>query len=67
VTPPDAPAQDAVLLIRVWVEPRRERGFRARLLIGDPDHPTSVRTVTSPEQVVEAVRTWLADHLGRQS
>jgi hypothetical protein len=65
VTHPDASTQDAVLLIRVWVEPRREPGFRARLLMGDPTNPTSVRTVSSPEQVVETVRTWLADHLGR--
>lgn len=55
---PDAPARDAVLLIRVWVEPRREPGFRARLLMGDPASPTSVRTVSSPDQVVEAVRAW---------
>lgn len=65
MTGPDAPARDAVLLIRVWVEPHREPGFRARLLMGDPASPTSVHTVCSPEQVVEAVRTWLADHLGR--
>jgi hypothetical protein len=64
VTDADAPPGGAVLLIRVWVEPR-EPGFRARLLMGDPANPTSVRTVSSPEQVVETVRTWLDDHLGR--
>jgi hypothetical protein len=64
VSTPGAPAGDAVLLIRVWVEPRREPGFRARLLMGDPANPTSVCTVTSSEQVVEAVRAWLADQLG---
>jgi hypothetical protein len=65
VTDADAPARDAVLLIRLWVEPHREPGFRARLLMGDPANPTSVRTVSSPEQVVEAVRTWLDHHLRR--
>ena len=65
MTAPDAPAPGAVLLIRVWVEPCREPGFRARLLMGDPASPTSVHTVSSPEQVIETVRTWLADHLGR--
>lgn len=65
MTAPDAPARDAVLLIRVWVEPHREPAFRARLLMGDPANPTSVCTMSSPEQVVETVRTWLADHLGR--
>jgi hypothetical protein len=62
VIAPDPP-RDAVLLIRVWVEPRREPGFRARLLRGDPANPTSVHTVSSPDEVVEAVRAWLTDHL----
>ncbi len=53
----------AALLIRVWLEGSRE--FRARLLtLGDataetPAEEVTVAVTSSPDEVLDAVRTWL--------
>lgn len=61
----DDPAPPAtVLVIRVWIEPGHDSGFRARLLAGDAADLVPIRAVTSPEQVVDAVRGWLAEWVG---
>ncbi len=54
--PPD---QDAVLIIRLWFEPEHRGGFRARILIGDLDNPSSTVAVSRPEDVIDTVRVWL--------
>jgi hypothetical protein len=48
------------IVIRVWEEP--DRGFRARVTRSAQrsDEP-SLLLATDPEQVVDAVRSWLAD------
>ena len=53
-----ATSREAVLVIRVWTEPS-VAGIRARLVWGDRDDPGSTRAVAGPEEVVDAVRTWL--------
>ncbi|SES75738.1 hypothetical protein [Geodermatophilus poikilotrophus] len=53
----------AALLIRVWLEGSRE--FRARLLTlrgataGTPAEEVTVAVTSSPDEVLDAVRSWL--------
>jgi hypothetical protein len=60
----------AALLVRVWLEGAEE--FRARLLtLGDvteetPGEEVTVAVVSSPEDVIDAVRTWL-DGIARRA
>lgn len=50
-----------VMVIRAWMEPAHEHGFRARLTFGTrQDTEPSVVFVSEPEQALEAVRGWLA-------
>lgn len=58
------PDQDAVLIIRLWFESEHRGGFRARILYGDLDDPSSTVAVSSPEDVIAAVRVWLDAFLG---
>jgi hypothetical protein len=54
---------DGVLVIRVWHEAGAEDGFRARVIFGagdDPSAETSFVIARSPDEVIEAVRRWLA-------
>jgi hypothetical protein len=56
------------LLVRVWFEPAPERaGFRARVTQGSAVPGRTESFVTAhPDQVVEAVRQWLAGRLAEQ-
>jgi hypothetical protein len=58
----DAVGDEAgVLVIRVWREPDAEKPFRARITYGG-ERETAASTPTSdPDDVVEAVRRWLAE------
>ncbi len=55
----------AALLIRVWLEGSRE--FRARLLTlrgataGTPAEEVTVAVTSSPDELLDAVRSWLDD------
>lgn len=53
------------MVIRVWSEPAGDGPFRARLTFSrtSADQP-QVSVVTSPEQLLETVRQWLAEAPG---
>jgi hypothetical protein len=61
-----AAGDSAVLVIRVWHEAEASEGFRARILYDDPggagDAPTKSTPASTPEDVLVAVRRWLAEH-----
>jgi hypothetical protein len=47
----------------VWHEAGAANGFRARIILGAADDPaaeTSFLIARSPDEVIEAVRRWLA-------
>jgi hypothetical protein len=49
------------MVIRAWIEPGHEDGFRARLTVADESGKPGSPTVTSaPADVIDAVRAWLA-------
>jgi hypothetical protein len=57
----------AVLVIRVWHEAQTPGGFRARILYGDAGAagdaaPVSSTPASDPDDVLDAVRRWLAEH-----
>jgi hypothetical protein len=52
-----------VLVIRVWHEAGAANGFRARIIFGAGDDPaaeTSFTIARNPDEVIAAVRRWLA-------
>ncbi len=54
-------ADVGAMVIRVWSEPDQEPGFRARLTFGGPEESEpAVSVVTNPEEVLQAVRSWLS-------
>jgi alkanesulfonate monooxygenase SsuD/methylene tetrahydromethanopterin reductase-like flavin-dependent oxidoreductase (luciferase family) len=58
---PDS-GRNGTMVIRVWTEEAHKDGFRARLTFTAGDGTdASVALAGDPEQVVEAVRNWLAD------
>jgi hypothetical protein len=60
--------RSAALLVRIWLE--EDDSFRARLTaVGAPsadgwDTGTTVALGSSPEEVLQAVSSWLQGHLG---
>ena len=55
--------ENGVLVIRVWHEAGAANGFRARVIFGAADDPaaeTSFAIVRNPDEVIDAVRRWLA-------
>ena len=58
-----AVGESAVLVIRVWREDETANSFRARILYEGAGEQAAVSSpTTDPEDVVVAVRRWLADH-----
>lgn len=53
--------QVGLLVVRAWVEPDGERGLRARITqtLDLAGRDESVTVVSSAEEVLAAVRTWL--------
>src|SRR5438034_4317192 len=54
---------NGVLVIRVWHEAGAANGFRARIIFGAGDDPaaeTSFTIARNPDEVIAAVRRWLA-------
>ena len=54
---------NGVLVIRVWHEAGAANGFRARVIFGAGDDPaaeTSFAIARNPDEVIDAVRRWLA-------
>ena len=55
--------RDGVLVIRVWHEAGAADEFRARIIFGvgdDPAAETSFVIARNPDEVIDAVRRWLA-------
>lgn len=52
-------ADASTMVIRVWTEPGRPDGFRARLLFGDEQGQDQSVVSAAPGEVVDAVRAWL--------
>jgi hypothetical protein len=48
---------DGVLVVSVWLE--GPGGFLGRLTATSPDGDPTVRVVSSPDELVDQVRTWL--------
>jgi hypothetical protein len=58
-----AAGDSAVLVIRVWHEAEMPGGFRARILYeGAGETPPRTAPASDPEDVLSAVRAWLAEH-----
>lgn len=58
------PAGQGTMVIRTWSEEGHEQPFRARLTFSDAgDEGQSVIVTADPEQVLAAVRAWLAQGL----
>ena len=54
---------NGVLVIRIWHEAGATNGFRARIIFGagdDPGAETSFAIARNPDEVIDAVRRWLA-------
>ena len=52
-----------VLVIRVWREPGAEHPFRARITHGAEEPPATGAATSDPDEVLAAVREWLAERV----
>ena len=53
------PGTEAVLVVRAWFECGRAPNFRARILGVHRDDPFASQMATTPDKVLQIVRTWL--------
>jgi hypothetical protein len=62
MTRKDALRDSGVLVISVWHDDDRPESFRARITFQGDDEQAATSVVSTPEDVIAAVRDWLGLH-----